>query len=468
MLRNLLLFLLLLDASILMSQDLNDSIRLQPSVIDQIIITGNRKTRAYIIYRELTFHEGDSFPAYVLESAIERSRQNLMNTALFNFVEIRYFQGFANSVVVHINLTERWYLWPSPVFEIADRNINEWWQKKDLSRTNYGLFVRQENVSGRDDIAQVQTLFGYTRRLGLFYTIPYINRKLNLGLSAGFYTTKVKEVAYATIDNKLQFYKDPDHFLRKEMQAFLRLTKRQGLYNYYNTLVEYRHSEVADTVLVLNDRYFTDPFPRQQHLAITWYYRYDNRDYQPYALNGNLFELDVAKIGFGLLKHEPNLIAIAMGIRKYIPLGGKWYTGFSIKGRIMQREGGPFFNQRALGYGGDYIRGYDLYVLNGQDFSLFRSNLKFNIIPTKVYQFPFLRTEKFRRFPVSAYFNAFFDAGYVSDTQFGDKNKLSNQWQYGYGMSFDFVTYYDVVLRFEYAFNRVGDRGLFFRVGTVF
>ncbi|MBK7967413.1 MAG: hypothetical protein IPK10_20530 [Bacteroidetes bacterium] len=49
-----------------------------------------------------------------------------------------------------------------------------------------------------------------------FYTIPYINKKLNVGLSAGFYVTSVKEVAYNTFNNKIQLFKDPDQFLRKK------------------------------------------------------------------------------------------------------------------------------------------------------------------------------------------------------------------------------------------------------------
>lgn len=463
------LFLLLLLVSLqAIGQQLADSLRLQPSIIDQIIITGNRKTRTYIIRRELSFQEGDTFPQYVLESALERSRQNLMNIALFNFVDIKYFQGQAYRVVVHINVTERWYLWPSPVFEIADRNINEWWQTRDFTRTNYGMYLRQENFSGRDDIVQAQALFGYTRRLGLFYTLPYFNKKLNWGLSTGFYVTRQKEIAWRTIGNKLQFYRNPDDYVREELQAYLRFTKRKGLYEYFNTTIDYRTSEVADTVLKLNDRYFTNNFPRQQHIGITWSYRYDKRDYQPYALAGFLYELEVAKLGFGLLKHEPDIWALAMGLRYYHQLAGRWYAGAALKGRLMQRENGPFFNQRALGYGADYIRGYDLYVMNGQDYALLRSNIKFNLLPKRVYQFGFLNSEKFKRFPITIHLNGFFDAGYVSDRQFQADNPLSNTWQYGYGMSLDLVTYYDMVFRFEYALNKLGDAGLYFRIGTVF
>lgn len=445
-----------------------DSLKAQVSAISQIIITGNHKTRESIIHRELTFHVGDTLPAFVLESAIERSRQNLMNTSLFNFAEIRYFQGKSNETVVHINLTERWYLWPAPVFEIADRNLNEWWQNKDLRRTNYGLYIRQENFSGRDDILQVQALFGYTHRLGLYYLRPYINKKMNLGISCGFYTTRQKELSWSTTDNKLNFYKNPDSFVRNETQAFLRFTKRQGVYHYYNTTIDYRYTHVSDTVLVLNDRYFAENYPVQQHLGIGWSYRYDRRDYQPYALKGSLFEFEVNQTGLGFLPHEPRLSFITAGFRHYFRISEKWHTGVALKGRLTQRRPAPYFNQRALGYGGDYIRGYDLYVMNGQQFALFRSNLKYTLLKQRVYEFPYIRSEKFKKFPVALYLNGFFDTGYVKDQVFGSTNPLSNSIQYGYGLSLDLVTYYDIVIRMEYAANRIGDQGFYLRIGSIF
>lgn len=450
------------------SQDAYDSISLQPTIIQRIIVTGNERTRLPIILRELTFHEQDTLPMYVLESAIERSRQNLMNTGLFNFVEIHYFQTDNGETVLHIELTERWYLWPSPVFEIADRNLNEWWQRKDLSRTNFGAFVRQENLTGRDDILQVQALFGYTRRYGVYYTRPYINRKMNIGLTVGFYTTRVKEVAWGTTDNKLDFFKNPDAFQREETQGYLRLTKRSGLYDYFSTTLDYRYSQVSDTVIALNPNYFFEEQPVQQHLGLTWSYRYDNRDYQPYAQNGQLFEIEVNKTGLGLLRHEPNLMYIASGVRIYRPLARRWSMGAALKGRITQYRPSPFFNQRALGYGSDYIRGYDLYVMNGQDYLLFRSNLRYALVTRRVYELPYVRSGKFKRFPLAIYLNGFFDAGRVEDPVFGYRNPLSNNWQYGTGSSLDIVTYYDIVLRFEYAFNKMGEHGFFLRMGSVF
>ena len=48
-------------------------------------------------------------------------------------------------VDVMVDVKERWYIFPLPIFELADRNFNEWWKTRDFSRTNYGLSVVQNN-----------------------------------------------------------------------------------------------------------------------------------------------------------------------------------------------------------------------------------------------------------------------------------------------------------------------------------
>ncbi|HOS47496.1 MAG TPA: POTRA domain-containing protein [Bacteroidia bacterium] len=457
-----------LSSALSFGQNYRDSLVNSESIIDRIIITGNNKTKEHIITRELLFHEGDTLPKYVLETSIEKSRENLMNIGLFNFVDIKYFQGIGEHTDVHIQVTERWYLWPMPIFEIADRNFNEWFSKKDLSRTNYGMYVRQENFRGRDEILQVQFLLGYSQRLGLAYTIPYINRKQNLGFTAGVFTTRNHEIAYNTYQNKLLFYKDPDRYVRRDLSAFVRVTKRNGLYQYFNTTFEYKKVSTVDTVLEMNNDFFIDGKTQQQYLSIGWNFRLDKRDYQAYAQRGYLFEADIYKTGFGLLKNEPHLIGLSLAFRKYQPIAQRFNISGMVKGRVVQRDDAPYSNQRALGYGNDYIRGYDYYVMNGQNFALFRSNFKYTLMPTKVYKAPIIRSDKFRLIPVSMYLNAFFDAGYVSDRQYAEFNPLNNSWQYSYGIGYDYVTYYDLVFRFEFAINRLNESGLFFHIGTSF
>ena len=132
----------------------------------------------------------------------------------------------------------------------------------------------------------------------------------------------------------------------------------------------------------------------------------------------------------------------------------------------MQRESGSYYTQRAFGYQAEYIRGYEYYVMNGQDYFLSRSNLRFTLMKTHVYEMPLMQNEKFKKMPVAMYLNGFYDGGYVSDNRFAAQNPLVNSWQYGYGIGFDYVTYYDLVFRFEFARNKMGEQGFFFHIGA--
>ena len=77
---------------------------------------------------------------------------------------------------------------------------------------------------------------------------------------------------------------------------------------------------------------------------------------------------------------------------------------------------------------------------------------------------PVRKLHQFNRIPIEIYINLFFDSGYVSDKfeiiRTYD-NTLVNKMMYSTGAGIDFITYYDKVLRFDYSFNALGERGLF-------
>ena len=59
------------------------------------------------------------------------------------------------------------------------------------------------------------------------------------------------------------------------------------------------------------------------------------------------------------------------------------------------------------------------------------------------------------------YLNAFTDAGYGVDKEFGEGNPLTNRLLAGGGLGLHAVTFYDIVLRLEYTLNKEGDRGFY-------
>ncbi len=438
-------------------------------IVNRIIVTGNKTTKLHIVERELIFHTGDTLPSVILENAIARSKENLLNTGLFNFVEINRYSDQAGKSDVHISLSERWYLWPFPFFEVVDRNFNEWWLTRDFTRTNYGLYLTRENFRGRSESLKFQVRLGYSQRLGVFYNIPYINKQQNLGVAFGAFYTRNREIAYKTEGNKLVFYKDPNQFIRKDWTAYGRITRRSGIYDFYSFTADYRRINVIDTVVTLNEGYFINKAPMQQQLSIGWSYRHDKRDYKPYPLKGYLFDFEVAKTGLGFLKNEPELLALASQLSIYHQWSPRWNSSISIKGKISGTSLSPFINMRALGYGTDAVRGYEYYVINGNNFFIARSTLiKYTIFPTHIYIIPFFRSEKFNKVPSTIYFSLAADAGYVRDRQFSEGNPLSNHWLAGYGAGIDYVTYYDLVFRFEYSFNHLGEHGFFLNFAAPF
>jgi Surface antigen variable number repeat len=104
----------------LMSKPLNSAVQ-----VDSIVIKGNKRTKSRIVTRELTFSHGDTLPLSTLSAILEQNRLRLMNTNLFLSAKINLKNWTEeNHVIVQIDLIENWYLYPIPIFEIADRNFN--------------------------------------------------------------------------------------------------------------------------------------------------------------------------------------------------------------------------------------------------------------------------------------------------------------------------------------------------------
>jgi hypothetical protein len=118
---------------------------------------------------------------------------------------------------------------------------------------------------------------------------------------------------------------------------------------------------------------------------------------------------------------------------------------------------------KGIGYGRDVLRGYELYVIDGQNFGILKNNLKFAIIPRTVRDIKFVKSDKFGLIHFAFYLNLFVDLGYVDNRQYYGENQnlMENEFQVGYGAGIDFVSYYDIVMRFEYSFNKQGQSGFF-------
>lgn len=436
-------------------------------IIDSIIIRGNDVTRERIITRELLFQAEDTIPVRQLQDLLTRSTNNLNNTSLFNFVDIKLQSDTERRpyVDVVIDLVERWYIWPFPIFEIADRNFNAWWEKKDLSRINYGLFVTWNNFRGRMEKLVLYSRFGFDERYYFHYHVPYINKSqtVGLGFSAGF--SQNHEVAYNSEDNKEVYYKSETGYPIRQLFAYAELFTRKSIHNTHWFKLSYRQARFSDSLLMLNDDFSFGNRNMNDLFAFYYQFKSDYRDYKHYPLTGYYVDVELDKTGLGLIS-EGDALSLKTNLRKYSRLGKRFHWASGFTGKISPFWRQPYFYELGLGYGRDFVRGYEYYVIDGQHYALLKNNLKFTLIPTTVKEIGFIPTEKFSKIHFAVYMNLFTDLAWVVDDKDTDLNPLANQLLIGSGVGLDLVAYYDLVFRFELSVNRRWEKGFFIHFMT--
>lgn len=427
-------------------------------IVSGVTFKGNKTTRDFILSRELAFSEGGIIPAGKLGDKMARTRQNLMNTSLFNFVELKH--TIKNDTVSFIiTVVERWYIWPVPFFEIAETNFNTWWLTKDLRRTVYGLYISHDNFRGRREGLRAKIQLGYTHQFALQYNIPYINknRTIGAGITASYYSNK--EIVVGTVDNKRVFLKDTEKYVREEFYLRPVITYRKEIYNTHTFSARFNTAEVQDTILDHRPDYFAGGGNKTSYFSLGYLFVRDRRDYKAYPLRGYLLAMGITKSGLGFLENEPDNWLFSPVVRRYFKMSEKWY--YAISGEAGVTAGKiPYYQTPGLGYSNE-VRGYDYYIIDGQHWTLGRSNLKYRIGKPGVKKLKFVPLKKFNTIHYAFYLNAFADAGYVWDDLYFSQNHLANKFLAGYGIGLDFVTYYDWVLRLEVARNRLNETGFF-------
>src|SRR5690349_2721457 len=111
------------DQSVPVADSLNNRV-LQ---VNRVIILGNKVTRDRIILRELSLKPGDTISSNRIDNQLVRDRAKIYNLRLFNTVVVRWmeFDSLAAKVDLVVEVSERWYIFPQPIFELSDRNFNE-------------------------------------------------------------------------------------------------------------------------------------------------------------------------------------------------------------------------------------------------------------------------------------------------------------------------------------------------------
>lgn len=450
--------------------------------ISGVTITGNKLTRYWIITRELDFKIGDSLATFEegehLDFSKKRfapgdssevrlrmgySRENIINTKLFLTNDLTLEKIDSNKYNLKIDVNERHYWWMFPVIKINAPNFNEWLRDPDWSAISMGLFFSHNNLWGLSHQFSTVFFIGKSYTLGMGYYIPWIGKGQKVGMKTGGIYQNIYTVEYGSLENKrLMLYASNS---LQDLSFTLAFNFRPGLYNYSTIKLTGQWITISDSLFSLNPDFLFGNKKSNTSLSLYVDYYYDSRNSKSYPLSGNILKGFIDKKGLGITSRDVDIFYYGIDFHFYQVLGRKFYIAEMVKAVNSSGENYPFYYEQNMTEKKDFIRGYDLYTLIGDQMYYFRSNVKYELIKPNVKKVkPSEEKSKFKALQYAFYLNAFGDCGYVAN-KFSTGNPYDNKLLFSWGLGLDFVSYYDLVLRFEYAFTSIGINGFFIAFG---
>ncbi|MEY3053299.1 MAG: hypothetical protein RLY31_3084 [Bacteroidota bacterium] len=440
--------------------------------IRDVHIRGNKRTKNAVILREIDFSIGDTIPLEQLADRLSQNRNNLLNTGLFLSADIsfREWQGATGRIALEISVVESWYIYPYPILELADRNFNVWWETyaRSLRRLNMGVRFYHQNLSGRRDQLKLLVQYGFTRKREVIYTLPFFNRHRTLGMNINFLHTQEKEIGYNTRNNELLFRRDNDKVLLKRLRVGAGLLFRPQLHYFHRWDLTW-HDNLIDRSIqdTWNPNFFLAGL-RQRYLAFQYHFTIDKRDVRPYPMRGYRFATSLHVMGFGQT-HDLRSRYLSAEHQRYRRLSDRTSIGLDLKARVaLARQQQPYYNSTALGYFLDFIRGYELYVIDGLDYAFAKTNLRIRLAESLVQPPRWFRSDRIRNIPMKLFLSLHHETAYVNNPHYGETNGLANSLLTGITLGCDLILHYDRVFHFEFSRNHLNEYGFFLHWATRF
>jgi len=426
--------------------------------IQEVVVTGNKRTRRSTILRELPFKKLDSYTYPELIEKLEVSKRQLMNTNLFRNVIIALQKGADQKVFVSVDVEEKWYFFPQPFIRLANGSFSQWNERgRPLEHLNYGLKLTQFNFTGRGDRAHIHLANGYTKRIAFQYQGFFFDREMKWSGSLNFSHGKNRELNYSTVNNKVLAVRNPDGYLSENYVGSFDLIYRPAIKTRHQFTIGYQYNRVGDTVTKLNINYspsnnvFAHPF-------ITYGVSFIDYDFNPYPTRGRYGDVSIHKAGIG---SAINLWQLSAKGINYWPIGKKSYLSVRVAGMLKLPFKQPYITQQFLGYGDAFLQGYENYIIDGVAGGYSRQTIGYNVINTEI-PLPTLKLLKsLRSVPLRVYMKAYTNQGYVHNPNPSFNNQLNNRMLYSAGAGIDIVMFTDLIFKFEWSFNQLGQNGLY-------
>lgn len=438
-------------------------------LIKEISITGNKKTKEWVILRYMTFHVNDSIEEKKLTENITQSQQNIYNSGLFTLVKLSHTIE-KNVLSLQIEVVERWYIYPKGGLALEERNAHDFFVKvlnnnglRDIfHRSSANAHLLWQNVSGNADALWAGGYYGFTNSFYVGYYRPNIWQKFQIGGEGNLYFSQRNEVIYGSINGKSKWGKSKGKPLQTSIGGSIYLYKRINNYQEFAARFSYDYYAFADTIGRLNTTYTTNHQHKEMYPALMLSYGYDKRDVKAFPLNGFRFRTALRATGFAPFS-STRFFKMGINWAQYLPLNKRFFLSYQFQNAISFGKKIPYFEKNSLWFssGGlpDFapeIRGYEGYIADASFFSVTKLEIKYALLPRKIIHIKYIPFKKFQDMPLGLYISSFLDTGTILDNSHSNSdNYLKDRLLYGYGIAANIYTIYDKVYRFELSRNNL-------------
>ena len=415
-------------------QNLNNKINQYYKLVD-IQIIGNKKTKNFVILREMQSQPGDS----VSIETLEVDQKRIQNLGLFTRVEF-HLEPQAESFILFIVVTERWFLFPYPIYFRNQKDWNKW---------SYGFGLAHTNMRGRHESLDLSFYLGYSKKVSVTYAIPWFISQWKIYAAFNLYLAKEKSRNLAIA----QFHEIRQTFAYS-------IGKRFGHFSYLDFTMAYNNFR-TDT---RDNSYTLAASGQDEWLSYLLNFKFDNRDLYEFPRSGWLLKTYWQKSG--RKNRVINYSRLGIDLRRYFPLPGGTTLAFR-SDLELSRGHIPIYDHLYLGYS-ERIRGHFFSHAEGENRCI--SGVAFRFPLRKITYHSFFQdtpaADYYRnlKFGISA--GIFVDAGTV---WYQNESLALDKFNVGWGFGLFFHLPYVDLARIEYAFNEeLAGQFILFDLGVAF
>ncbi len=383
------------------------------------------------IKRLLPIKEGDTV-CNISEEIVRTWENALKCTNLFKKVKINVVSVGKNKISLEVALEERFYWYPVPILDWANRNITEWLEKyqSEPRLLIWGLSIYRENFRWNGELLKFMFALGALKKFEFVYDAPWAFENTGFSFRIGH---SIRHFAYLPTNHldytNTEFIYNPNTPVERRWYIDLVLQKNFASTHRISLKAGWRlwkiNQDLIDAYQYLGQHSNKLSLPVFQ---LSYLYVGSDNLFLP-TQGVNLF---TSIVSYNL---KPELTSLNLSIVKGIKFLPRLTLLSSFSGKHFIKEGKPFIFASLYGFGFLQTRGYEFVTIEGQGTITIKNEMRFKLWQMRI---PFA-LDPSGKFEIDLYAKPFADIAYSYGNHIN--HKLLHHWLPSTGLSFEALIY---------------------------